>query len=41
MDGVKGDGVDGIDVRHVVLGWVAVAFEGEVGAVVNMLECVM
>ena len=29
---VEGDGVDGVDVRHVVLGWVAVAFEGEVHA---------
>lgn len=25
--GVEGDGVDGVDVGHVVGGWVAVAFE--------------
>jgi hypothetical protein len=29
---VKGDGVDGIDICHVVLGRVAMAFEGEVRA---------
>ena len=25
--GMEGDGVDGVDVGHVILGWVAVAFE--------------
>jgi len=32
VDGVEGDGVNGVDLRDVVLGWVAVAFEGEVRA---------
>lgn len=33
MDWVEGDGIDRVDVRYVVLGRVAMAFEGEVGAV--------
>lgn len=33
VDGVEGDVVDGVDVGNVSLGWVAVALEGEVGAV--------
>ena len=33
VDGVERDGVDGVNVRHVVRWGVAVTFEGEIGAI--------